>query len=90
MDQNQIDTNLSNLNGWKLDNLTNSIHKEFSFKSYLKNIAFVNAVAWIANKMNHHPDLEVSFNKCVVKITTHDKSGLSDLDFQLAHEIEKL
>ena len=90
MDQNQIDTNLSNLNGWKLDTLSNSIHKEFSFKSYLKNIAFVNAVAWIANKMNHHPDLEVSFNKCVVKITTHDKSGLNDLDFQLAHEIEKL
>ena len=90
MDQNNIQLNLKNLDGWIYVESTKSIQKEFTFKSYLKNIGFVNAVAWVANKLNHHPDLEVSFNKCVVKITTHDEGGISEKDFSLAREIENL
>ncbi len=68
----------------------NSLVKEFHFKSYLKNISFVNAVAFIANKLNHHPDLVISYNKCIVKITTHDLNAITDLDYKLAAEIDKL
>ena len=52
----------------------------------LKTISFVNAIAWIANKENHHPDLEVSFGTCRVFLTTHDENGVSKKDFQLAYK----
>lgn len=90
MNQNEIAEKLKSLNEWSYDSQKNSLVKVFTFKSYLKNIGFVNAVAWIANKLNHHPDLEVSFNKCVVRITTHDDGGVGEKDFELASEIEKL
>ena len=68
----------------------NCLVKEFHFKSYLKNISFVNAVAFIANKLNHHPDLVISYNKCIVKITTHDLNTITEKDYKLAEEIDKL
>lgn len=90
MNEQSIKENLKSLEGWSYNSASKSIQKEFTFKSYMKNIGFVNAVAWIANKQNHHPDLEVSFNKCLVKITTHDEEGLSIKDFELAQSVEKL
>ncbi len=85
----EIESALKTVDGWFYDEKTGMILREFSFKSYLKTIAFVNAVAWVANKENHHPDLEVSFNKCVVKLTTHDLSGISENDFNLAKLINE-
>ena len=76
--------------GWVIENGTH-LKKDFNFKSYLKTISFVNAIAWEANVQNHHPDLEVSFGKCVVKITTHDNGNtLSEKDFLLAKAIDRL
>lgn len=67
------------------------LKRTFEFKSYLKTISFVNAIAWIANKEMHHPDLEVSYNKCVVHITTHDEGNtLTEKDFRLARLIDEL
>lgn len=63
----------------------------FEFKSFLKTMSFVNAVAWVANRQMHHPDMEVSFNKCVINITTHDEGNtLTEKDFALALAIEEL
>lgn len=90
MNTQEINEKLKSLTDWSYDESTKSLVKTFNFKSYLKNIGFVNAVAWIANKLNHHPDLEVSFNKCVVKITTHDENGISQKDFDLASQIDQL
>lgn len=90
MNAQEINEKLKTLTDWSYQSESKSLVKTFSFKSYSKNISFVNAIAWIANKLNHHPDLEVTFNKCVVKITTHDEGGISEKDFQLANEIEKL
>ncbi|MFA6236211.1 MAG: 4a-hydroxytetrahydrobiopterin dehydratase [Bacteriovorax sp.] len=81
---------LKNLEGWTFNSKKNCIQKEFTFKSFLKNIAFVNAVAWLANKENHHPDMEVSFNKCIVRLTTHDENGVGEKDFNLAKKINEL
>ncbi len=86
----EINEKLNSLTDWSYDLNSKSLVKVFPFKTYSKNIQFVNAVAWIANKMNHHPDLEVTFNKCVVKITTHDVGGISEKDFELADAIEAL
>jgi len=76
--------------GWELiDN--SKLKKVFSFKGFLKTMSFVNAVAWEANRVMHHPDMEVSFNKCVINITTHDEgNSLTEKDFLLAKNIETL
>lgn len=81
---------LEQLDGWIFNEQRNCLEKEYLFKSYLKNIGFVNAIAWIANKENHHPDLEISFNKCIVRITTHDENGVGEKDFSLAQKINQL
>jgi len=90
MNTQEINEKLKSLTDWSYDEASKSLVKTFNFKSYLKNIGFVNAVAWIANSLNHHPDLEVSFNKCTVKITTHDEGGISAKDFDLALKINSL
>jgi 4a-hydroxytetrahydrobiopterin dehydratase len=90
MNEKEVAKKLEELEGWIFNPAKNSIEREFIFKSYLKNIAFVNAVAWLANRENHHPDLEVTFNKCIVRLTTHDDNGLSEKDFNLASLINSL
>lgn len=90
MNTQEITEKLKSLTDWSYDQNLKSLVKTYNFKTYSKNIQFVNAIAWIANKMNHHPDLEVTFNKCIVKITTHDEGGISEKDFELAHAIESL
>ena len=70
---------------------TDHLERCFNFKTYTKTMSFVNAVSWLANKQNHHPDMLVSFNKCVVKITTHDAGNcLTDKDYLLANGIDLL
>ena len=67
------------------------LKRTFEFKGFLKTMSFVNAVAWEANRVMHHPDMEVSFNKCVINITTHDAGNtLTDKDYQLANAIDSL
>ena len=90
MNPQEVNEKLKTLAEWTYDEKTLSLIKTFQFKSYLKNIAFVNAVAWIANKENHHPDLEVSFNRCIVKFTTHDAGGVSEKDFEMARAVDSL
>lgn len=77
--------------GWEYVEELGTLRKEFGFKGYLKTISFVNAIAWQANSLMHHPDLEVSFNKCLVKITTHDSGNtITEKDFALAEAIDQL
>lgn len=67
------------------------LRRVFEFKGFLKTMSFVNAVAWEANRIMHHPDMEVGFNKCVINITTHDAGNtLTDKDYQLAQAIDHL
>ena len=70
------------LGHWQFDQETGAIYRKFKFKNYYHTMAFVNAVAWIANKQAHHPDLEVSYGHCLVRYTTHDAGNsvcLNDL-----------
>lgn len=90
MNKELINDELKLLSGWSFNSEKNSLEKVFHFKSYLKTISFVNAIAWIANKENHHPDLEVSFGTCRVFLTTHDENGVSKKDFELAYKINEL
>ena len=74
--------------GWKKK--AGAISKTYSFKNYYQTMAFVNALAWISHRQNHHPDLEVGYNKCGVRYTTHSVGGLSAKDFECAEMAEAL
>ena len=91
LDQSTVDTLMAQLSpGWHLDSEHRTITKEFHFKGFYKTMAFVNAVAWIANEEQHHPDLAVSYNRCIVHYTTHAISDLSENDFICAAKIDNL
>lgn len=76
--------------GWALSEQGDRISKDFLFKGFYRTMAFVNAVAWIANSENHHPDLEVGYNHCRVTYTTHAIDGLSENDFICAAKVDAL
>ena len=75
---------------WGLSTDNKSIHHQYSFKNFYETMAFVNAIAWIANQENHHPDLEVGYNYCKVTFMTHALKGLSHNDFICAAKIDGL
>lgn len=75
---------------WTPDEKAKSITRTFAFGNYYETIAFVNAVAWIANSEDHHPDLEVGYNRCKVTFSTHSIGGLSDNDFICAARLDDL
>ena len=66
------------------------LRREFKFANYHETIAFVNATAWVSHREDHHPDLEVGYNKCIVRYSTHSVGGLSENDFICAAKIDSL
>lgn len=89
----EIVTQLSQLNGeqalgWRI--IDGALEKTFSFKNYYETIAFVNAMAFIAHAENHHPDLTVSYGKCVARFSTHALDGISVSDFFCASKADAL
>lgn len=81
---------LTQLKDWQLNDTATSISRDFSFKSFLRTMSFANAIAWIANQENHHPDLALGYAHCQVTFTTHAISGLSENDFICAAKIDLL
>ncbi len=79
---------LKQLDGWELND--NRISKTFAFKNYYQTIAFVNAVAWMTHREDHHPDMTVGYSKCRVEYSTHAVGGLSDNDFICAAKVDAL
>jgi 4a-hydroxytetrahydrobiopterin dehydratase len=88
LDDAQIDAMLQNVSGWEFR--IDHIEKTYGFKNYYETMAFVNAIAWMAHREDHHPDLEVGYNKCKVKYSTHSVGGLSENDFICAAKVESL
>ena len=83
---------LAKLDGWQLtgDGADVAIEKTFRFANYYETISFVNALAFVANAQDHHPDLSVHYNRCVVRFNTHDVGGLSVTDFECATKVDAL
>lgn len=83
---------LARLEGWTLrgEGADLAIVKTFTFANYYQTIAFVNAVAFVAHTRDHHPDLSVSFNQCVVQFNTHDVGGVSATDVECADAVDHL
>ena len=76
--------------GWVISEDESTISREFRFKDFYQTIAFINALAWVANQQDHHPDFEAGYNRCVVRYTTHAINGLSENDFICAAHIDAL
>lgn len=72
---------LPEIPGWELTEKGHALSRTFEFKDYYRTMAFVNALAYMAHAEDHHPDLGVHYNRCVVRYSTHDVGGLSENDF---------
>jgi len=86
----EVSSLLEQLVDWQLDDTGTQISRQFRFANYYETIAFVNAIAWVFHQQDHHPDLEVSYNRCTVHLTTHSVGGLSMNDFICAARLDEL
>lgn len=81
---------LASLPGWQLANDGKALVKDFRFDDFYRTLGFINAVGFMANQQDHHPDLEAGYGHCQVLWSTHDVGGLSLNDFICAAKVEAL
>lgn len=90
LDRRAAENLLPQAKGWKLNDAAGEISRTFTFKNYYETMAFVNAVAWLSHREDHHPDMEVSYKECKVRYSTHAVKGLSMNDFICAAKVNAL
>ena len=88
LDEKEILDNLSKISKWVYNN--RYLEREIEFSKYLDSIEFLNKVAIIAEKQDHHPKLTSNFKSLLIQLTTHDTKGISQKDFQLAKAIDTI
>jgi 4a-hydroxytetrahydrobiopterin dehydratase len=90
LDSAQLRLLLADVPGWALEPDGRKIAKTYEFSNFHETMEFVNALAWVVHKQDHHPDLEVSYKRCRVVFWTHTVGGLSENDFVCAARIDAL
>ena len=85
-----VTSGLGKIPGWSANDDATEISRSFEFKNYYETMAFVNALAWIAHREDHHPDIEVGYKRCRVRYATHSIGGLSENDFICAAKLNRL
>lgn len=88
LNEQEIDERLGGVQGWERSG--DAIVKRFDNGDFKGSVDFVNRITPVAEEMNHHPDLEISWNTVTVTITTHSEGGLTEGDFELARRIDAL
>ncbi|MBA4177756.1 MAG: 4a-hydroxytetrahydrobiopterin dehydratase [Leptothrix sp. (in: Bacteria)] len=83
-----IAAHLADAPGWSL--VDGAIQKHFDFPDYHRTMAFVNALAWVAHRQDHHPELVVTYGRCTVRLDTHSVGGISINDFICAAQVDAL
>ena len=86
LSESQIKEELHALQGWELKE--GEITKLYKFKEFKEAISFVNRVAELAETADHHPDIDIRYNKVTLTLSTHSAGGLTGKDFRLAREID--
>jgi 4a-hydroxytetrahydrobiopterin dehydratase len=84
----EVQQRLGELKGW--GRRGDSIVRQFTLDDFQGSVDFVNRITPPAEEMNHHPDLEISWNKVTVKLSSHSEGGLTNDDFDLAKRIDEL
>ena len=82
----EVEARLASLDGWQREG--DAITRRFEFKDFVGSVDFVNRITPLAEEMNHHPDLAISWNKVTVTLSTHSEGGLTENDFELASKID--
>ena len=90
MEREEAEKMLAEIPGWELADDALSIKRRFEFKGFYRCMAFINAMAWVANSEDHHPDFSAGYNYCEVTFTTHAIDGLSENDFICAAKLNAL
>ena len=90
MSREQAEALVKQVEGWSLSDDGKMISRRFEFKGFYKTVGFINAMAWVVNAENHHPDFKAGYNYCEVGFTTHAIDGLSENDFICAAKINEL
>jgi 4a-hydroxytetrahydrobiopterin dehydratase len=88
LEDSEIQSRLEDLEGWERDG--DAIRKQFKLEDFVGSIDFVNKLVGPAEEMGHHPDLEISWNRVTVSLSTHSQGGLTEADFELARRIDVL
>lgn len=83
-----IQSHLLRVPGWAL--VDGAIEKRYAFADFHRTMAFVNAVAWVAHAQDHHPELHVAYDRCVLRFNTHAVQGISINDFICAARVDAL
>jgi 4a-hydroxytetrahydrobiopterin dehydratase len=83
----QINEQLKPLSGW--DRKGEAIAKQYTFKTFMDGIGFLNRIAAIAEQMDHHPDVTINYRRITFALSTHDQGGITEKDFKLAEAIER-
>ena len=86
LSERQVQEGLTKAVGWELSD--GRIRKQYHFRTFLRAIAFVNSVAYLAEAAGHHPDITINYNRVTLRLITHSKGGLTERDFALAAEID--
>jgi len=84
----EIQRALGGLNGWSRRG--DALMKTFTFTRFADGIAFVDRIAIAADRMNHHPDIDIRYTKVAISLSTHDAGGITDNDIKLAQEIDSV
>jgi 4a-hydroxytetrahydrobiopterin dehydratase len=84
----QIKLNLQAVPKWS--KRAQTILRTFKFEGFLKGIDFVNRIAVKAQKMNHHPDIDIRFDRVTLTLSTHDEGGITEKDFTLARQCDEV
>jgi 4a-hydroxytetrahydrobiopterin dehydratase len=82
----QINLHLKTIPDWS--KRAQTICRTFKFEGFLMSIAFVRRIAKRAQKINHHPDIDIRFDKVKLTLTTHDEGGITEKDFSLARQCD--
>jgi 4a-hydroxytetrahydrobiopterin dehydratase len=87
LEDEQIEQRLDELGDWRRE--SDEISKTFEFDDFATAIEFVNGVARLADRYDHHPDIDIRYNKVTLALSTHSEGGLTERDFTLANDIEQ-
>lgn len=82
----QVQIQLKALSHWS--KRAQALVRTFQFEGFLEGLKFVNQIAKRAEKINHHPDIDIRFNKVTLTLTSHDEGGITDKDFSLARQCD--
>tara|TARA_B100000965_G_C19511812_1_gene722293 strand:- start:211 stop:498 length:288 start_codon:yes stop_codon:yes gene_type:complete len=88
IEEKELDSFIEKNPSWIIKNKT--IKKEFKFTNFIEAFSFMTKVAFLSEKMDHHPNWQNSYNKVIIELTTHDMNGITSNDIKLAKFINKL